>query len=105
MKKTNNLKKGEKMITLQIKRSKDYRTSYLNGKEETLSFKNPTELTNYFMREFSAWKPYNKLYWETEAKNWFDTKINWNPSSNPNHKDTLFYFGGEFSIKLLKERT
>ena len=45
MKKTNNLK-GESMIRLKIKRSKDYRTSYLNGKEEILSFESPTKLTN-----------------------------------------------------------
>ena len=60
IKKTNNLK-VESMITLKIKRSKDYRTSYLNGKEEILSFENTTKLTNYFMREFASWKPFNKL--------------------------------------------
>ena len=86
------------MIKLKIKRSKDYRTSYLNGKEEILSFANPTKLTNYFMREFASWKLYNKLYWETEAKNWFDTKIGFSDDN------TMYYFGGEFSIKLLKER-
>ena len=26
------------------------------------------------MREFASWKPYNKVYWETEAVNWFDKK-------------------------------
>jgi predicted GH43/DUF377 family glycosyl hydrolase len=93
-----------KMITLQIKRSEDYRTSYLNGKEEILSFKNPTELTNYFMREFAAWKPYNKLYWEIQSKEWFDRKINWCPNNDTNYKDKLFYFGGEFTIKLLPNK-
>ena len=86
------------MITLKIKRSKDYRTSYLNGKEEILSFEDSTKLTNYFMREFASWKPYNKLYWETEAKDWFDKKLGFSDDN------TSYYFGGEFSIKLLKER-
>ena len=97
MKKTKTLK-GENMITLKIKRSKDYRTSYLNGKEEILSFEDSTKLTNYFMREFASWKPYNKLYWEFEAEKWFDTKF------GDYDDDTLYYFGGEFSIKLLEER-
>ena len=82
------------MITLQIKR-KDNSHCYLNGENEILSFKNPTELTNYFMKEFSAWKPYNKLYWEIDAKEWFDKKIGWSDD------DTMYYFGGEFTIKLL----
>jgi hypothetical protein len=85
------------MITLQIKR-KDDRACYLNGEQETLSFKNPTELTNYFMKEFSAWFPYNRLYWETDAKDWFNKKIGFSDDS------TSYYFGGEFSITLLKER-
>ena len=86
------------MITLQIKRSEDYRTSYLNGKEEILSFKNPTELTNYFMREFAAWKPYNKLYWEIQSQEWFEKEIGFSDDN------TLYYFGGEFTIKLLPNR-
>jgi len=92
-----NTKQGESMITLEIKR-KDNSHCYLNGEQETLSFKNPTELTNYFMKEFSAWFPYNRLYWETDAKEWFDKKIGWSDD------DTMYYFGGEFTIKLLKER-
>ena len=84
------------MIKLEIKR-KDDKVCYLNGQQETLSFKNPTELTNYFMKEFSAWFPYNKLYWETDAKNWFDRKIGFSDDN------TLYYFGGDFSIKLLEE--
>lgn len=85
------------MITLQIKR-KDNSHCYLNGENEILSFKNPTELTNYFMREFAAWKPYNKLYWELDAKEWFDKKIGWSDD------DTMYYFGGEFTIKLLPNK-
>lgn len=85
------------MITLQIKR-KDNSHCYLNGENEILSFKNPTELTNYFMREFAAWKPYNKLYWELDAKEWFDKKIGWS------NDDTMYYFGGEFTIKLLPNK-
>lgn len=85
------------MITLEIKRKND-RVCYLNGEQETLSFKNPTELTNYFMKEFSAWFPYNRLYWETDAKDWFNKKIGFSDDN------TSYYFGGEFSIKLLKER-
>jgi len=84
------------MIKLEIKR-KDDKVCYLNGQQETLSFKNPTELTNYFMKEFSAWFPYNKLYWETDAKNWFNRKIGFSDDN------TLYYFGGDFSIKLLEE--
>jgi hypothetical protein len=86
-----------KKITLEIKR-KDNSVCYLNGEQETLSFKNPTELTNYFMKEFSAWFSYNKLFWEINAKEWFDRKIGFSDDN------TLYYFGGEFSIKLLKEK-
>ena len=92
-----NTKQGESMITLEIKRKND-RACHLNGEHEIKSFHNVKELTDYFMSEFSRWYSYNRFYWETSAKQWFSYKKGFCDN------DTVYCFGGEFTIKLIKER-
>tara|TARA_R100001460_G_scaffold105569_2_gene152360 strand:+ start:140 stop:427 length:288 start_codon:yes stop_codon:yes gene_type:complete len=93
LKKNNN---GEKMIKLKITSNK----SFIRGDEvETKLFNNVNELFNYLYSRFQDYYPFNRLYWENIAKEWFGREVGFSDN------DTHYYFGDDFRIKLInKER-
>ena len=87
---------GEKMIKLKITSNK----SFIRGDEvETKLFNNVNELFNYLYSRFQDYYPFNRLYWENIAKEWFGREVGFSDN------DTHYYFGDDFRIKLInKER-